>query len=174
MVSKESTQQRTAEEIVFLDPKHCRFYRPDGEELWLDIANDRTVLSVTASCAFPLTDPEHYIGITDGLGREVGLLYDLRQLDHESRKEVEEELRRRYFVPKIERINSIRIEFGIVYWDVETDKGPTEFIIRGIRESIYEISPGRFLIQDVESNRFEITDVSKLDHRSQILLERLI
>lgn len=170
----ELEEEKAAYEIKFLDPKRCRFYRDNDEELRLDITDDLTILSVTAFCAFPLTDPEHYIGIVDGLGNEVGMLQDLRHLDHASRMEVEEELRRRYFVPKIERINSIRIEFGIVYWEVETDKGARDFVIRGIRDSVFEISPGRFLIQDVDANRFEIPDASRLDHKSQLWLERLI
>ena len=160
--------------IRFMDAKSLCFYKTEGGELRLDVENDRCVLSVTAVRAFPLNDPNHYISIIDANGDEVGMLYDLRQLDHESRHEVEEDLRRRYFTPKIEKIVSIRVEFSNVYCEVETDKGPKEFVVHGVRSNVVEISPGRYLIQDVDANRFEIPDLSQLDTRSRLLLERLV
>ena len=170
----ENEENRAGDEISFMDAKRLRFYKTDGGELRLDVENDRCVLSVTAVRSFPLNDPNHYISIIDANGDEVGMLYDLRQLDHESRHEVEEDLRRRYFTPKIEKIVSIRVEFSNVYCEVETDKGPKEFVVHGVRSNVVEISPGRYLIQDVDANRFEIPDLSQLDTRSRLLLERLV
>lgn len=157
-----------------LDPRKCRFHRPQGEELRLDIEDDRCVLSCSVVRAFPLSDPEHYISVIDANGDEVGMLYELRQLDPDSRREIEEEFRKRYFVPIIQRINAIRVEFGIVYWEVETNKGPKDFVVHGIRDNVVEIAPYRYMIQDVDANRFEIPDLRKLDSKSQFLMERLV
>ena len=167
-------EDHAGSEIGFLDAKRLRFYKTDGGELRLDIENDRCVLSVTVARAFPLNDPNHYISVIDANGDEVGMLYDLRQLDHESRREVEEDLRRRYFMPKIVKIVSIRVEFSNAYYEVETDKGPKEFVVHGIRRNMVEISPGRYLFEDVDANRFEIPDLSQLHTRSRLLLERLV
>jgi len=161
-------------ETNYLDPRKLRFYRPDGEELRLDIENDRCVLACTAVKMFPLSNPDRYVSILDSNGDEVGILYELRQLDAESRREIELEFRNRYFVPIIEKINSIRIEFGIAYWEVDTDKGPTEFVVHGLRDNVVEISHHRYIIQDVDANRFEIPDLSKLDAKSQLLMERTV
>ena len=169
----EQREELASYEINFLDPRKVRFYRVEGDELRLDIENDQTVLSCTAIRAFPLSDPEHYIGIWDANGGEVGMLYELRQLDADSRREVEAELRKRYFVPIIQKIKSLRVEFGIVYWEVDTDKGERDFIVHGIRDNIIEIAAARYMIQDVDANRFEIPDLAKLDPKSQLLMERV-
>ena len=170
----EHEYDRAGYEINFLDPKKLRFYKSNDGELRLDIENDRCVLSITAARAFPLSDPNRYICIFDGNDEEVGMLHDLRQLDRDSRREIEEELRKRYFMPVIERIVSVRIEFGIAYCEVETDKGPKEFIVHGVRNNVLEISPGRYLIQDVDGNRFEIPDINRLDTRGRLIFERVV
>jgi hypothetical protein len=102
------------------------------------------------------------------------VIRDIRELDHESRAVLEEELRKRYFTPIIKRFYYIRHEFGAVYFDVETDKGRTEFVVRGLRENIVEVNINRYLITDVDGNRFELPDAMELDQKSLVLWERLI
>jgi hypothetical protein len=57
---------------------------------------------------------------------------------------------------------------------VDTDRGPRQFILRGLRDSVHEIEPGRYLINDVDGNRFEIPQITGLDHRSQTVWEQVV
>jgi len=159
-------------DLAFLDPRRIRFFR-HGSELRMTIEDDRTYLRVTAARAFPLSDPEHYIGVFELEGPEIGLIRDLKELDRDSRAALEEELKRRYFTPVVTTIYEAKTEFGSVYWDVDTDKGRRQFIVRNIRENVFEVSPNRYLIQDVDGNRFEIRDTEALDSKSRAKLERL-
>lgn len=161
-------------ELDYIDPKTLHFARR-GDVLRLTIEGSCSYLKVRPVRAFPLTELDEFIGLMDTVsGKEIGLLRNLRDLDHQTRQLIEEELNKRYFIPKIYRIYQAKKEFGTVYWDVDTDRGRRQFVMRGIRDSIHEIEPDRYLVNDIDGNRFEVPQLSKLDNRSQQAWERLI
>ncbi|MFQ6039207.1 MAG: DUF1854 domain-containing protein, partial [Candidatus Poribacteria bacterium] len=102
---------------------------------------------------------------------EIGVVRDIQKIDPQSRKIVEEELEMMYFIPKITRINRIRSERGSYKWMVETDRGEREFDVRH-REDIRIIESNRVIVKDVDGNRFEIPNYSRLDSHSRSMLER--
>ncbi len=163
-----------AENWNTLDPQKLHFAR-HGDALRLTLDDDRSYLKVRAVRAFPLTELNDYIGLFDAIaGREIGMLRSLRELDPQTRHLIQVEINKRYFIPKIARINHAKREFGSVYWDVETDRGQREFVMRGIRDSMHEIEPGRYLVIDIDGNRFEVPQVGELDTRSRSWWERLV
>lgn len=155
-----------------LDPLSIRLSRDPAGILILTVEND-SYPHVRILRAFPLSDPRHYLGFFDQKGKEIGLLVNPRRLDGSSRALLERELDRRYFVPVILRIHAIREEFGSLYWQVDTDRGPRSFVLRSPAESILQLSPKRLMISDVEGNRFEIPDLSQLDPRSVRWLDKI-
>jgi hypothetical protein len=158
-------------EIRMLDPKKTRLFRESGIPR-LTIEGERSWIKVMVARAFPLSDPDHYLGVLDGNGKDVGMFYDMDSLDAESRKIVEEELERRYFIPVVERVLSVKEEFGTIYWRVETDRGEREIIARNLRDNLQELSASRIILTDVDGNRFEFPDINKLDNRSMGILMR--
>ena len=158
-------------ELRILDPKRVRIFRVAGVPR-LTLRDDRSWSKVSVARAFPLSDPDHFLGFLDGDGKDIGLLHDPGQLDTESRQIVEEELEKRYFVPVVERVLTVKEEFGTIYWTVETDRGKKEIIVRNLRDSLQELSASRVIITDVDGNRFEFADVSKLDSKSQSVILR--
>jgi len=167
-------QTEDSGDLEYLDPSKLRFAKR-GDVLMLTIENDRTYLKVRPVRAFPLTDPSEFIGLLDAIsGREIGMLRSLRDLDGPTRQLIQAELNKQYFIPRISKIVQLKKEFGTVYWDVETDRGKRQFVMRNIRDSIHEIEPGRYLVVDIDGNRFEIPQLADLDSRSQALWEKLI
>ena len=158
-------------ELRILDPKKMRVFRNAGVPR-LTLENDRSWAKISVARAFPLSDPEHYIGFLDGAGKDVGMLHDPSLLDPDSRKLVEEELEKRYFVPIVERVVSVKEEFGTIYWTVETDRGAKEIIVRNLRDNIQELSASRIIITDADGNRFEFPDTGKLDNKSMGIIMR--
>jgi len=158
-------------ELRVLDPKRTRVFRIAGVPR-VTLENDRSWAKVTVSRSFPLSDPHHYLGFLDGAGKDIGLLIDPGHLDAESRAIVDEELEKRYFVPVVERVLSVKDEFGTVYWKVETDRGEKEIVARNLRDNIMELSSGRIIITDIDNNRFEFPDINKLDGRSLGIIMR--
>jgi hypothetical protein len=158
-------------DLRYLDPTTLRFFR-HGATLRLTIADDRSVLKVAVMRAFPLSQPHQYLCVRDGADKDVGLIVDPTALDDESRRLVAEELERRYVVPVIRRVIGVKERFGTIEWEVETDRGVGRFTTRNTRESVVNPSPGRYLLTDVESNRYDIPDLAALDAASQAALLR--
>ncbi len=85
------------------------------------------------------------------------------------------ELGLHYFVPEITRVLHVREEFGFLYWDVETDKGPKEFVMRdSVVHYAREVGPNHWLIIDVGQARYEIVDLTRLDAASRRLVRRYL
>ncbi len=141
--------------------------------LRLEIEHDRCLLAAVVRRCFPLSRPTEFLSIQDGAGKEVGVLRSLDELDHECRKLVEQELDRRYFTPKILQLRSLKQEGGMWTFDVVTSRGAAQFYVRNWRDSSSEISPGRFVIQTVDGQRFEVPNFDALDTKSQVLIEQL-
>ncbi len=166
----------TAAEIEsqVLDPARLRLSRGPHGEFRLVVEDDRCYLNCRASWCFPFSDRRRYVALFDGLKGEIGVVYDSADLDESSRAILAEMLERRYFVPVIGRIKSIREEYGVVYWSVETDQGPRDFVCRGLRDSVIELADGRLIITDVDGNRFEIADYTQLSRGAQAILDRVL
>lgn len=161
-------------EINFLDPKRLRFVQEEDGSITLEIEGEGRFEHVILRRAFPLTNPNRYISVRDREDREIGMIKDLRELRPESRRVVEAELERRYFVPVIKRVLALRERGGIVEWEVETDKGPRKFITHGIHDSVKNLGLRRLMITDVDGNRYEIPDWAELDPKSIALIGKII
>lgn len=159
----------------FLDAKLIHLFRaPYGSVRMAIEGHDRCYLKVIIAMAYPLSEPNRYIGFMDAQGEDIGTIRDISDLDPDEQEIVREELNRRYFLPKIEQILQLNHEYEFTYIKALTDRGIRDFSIRGHRESCPEISPGRFLLEDIDGNRFEIPDIQKLDRRSRSLLSQII
>jgi hypothetical protein len=160
-------------ELRVLDPGVVFFAR-HGARLRLTLDGECSYISVTILRIFPLSFPGQYYSVRDSAGKEISLIRRPTELSEENRRLVEDELRRRYMGSVIVRITSVKDRFGTVEWGVLTDRGPCTFTTRELRETVLNSRPGNYIISDVEGNRFEIQDLSKLDRRSQeILMRRL-
>lgn len=161
-------------DINFLEGRDVRASKPDGaDNVRLEIDGDRCILDAIVRRAFPLSRPTEFLSLQDGGGKEIGVLRSLEGLDNESRKLIEHELDRRYFTPEILQLRALKQEGGMWTFDVVTSRGATQFYVRNWRDSSHEVSPGRFVIQSVDGQRFEVPNFDALDTRSQALIEQL-
>ncbi len=158
-------------ELCYLDPQKLRFFR-HGAALRLTVEEESSYLKVTVVRAFPLSHPQRYFSVRTPDNKEVGLIVDLAELDEEGRRLVAEELERRYLVPVIRRVIGIKERFGTVEWEVDTDRGLYRFTTRNMREKIVQPSSGRYLLTDVDENRYDVQDLAALDSASQAWLMR--
>jgi hypothetical protein len=166
-------------ETIFLDPKTTYFHH-DGHNLTFTASDGTYYPRVTLRRSFPLSADNTYIVVRvpeaePDRSHELGVIVDCLELDEESRKAVEHELRAFYLVPTIQRIHSIREEFGFLYWSVDTDRGAKEFIMRdSIIGHVRQVGPGRWLIIDINQTRYEVHNFEQLDESSQSLLNRYL
>ena len=110
----------------------------------------------------------------DGKGKEIVTLEDPSVLPAESLAAVKEELNRRYLTATVTEITHAKAEFGATYWHVETDRGARDFVTQSLQENVQWLSNTHLLLTDVDGNRFEIADVTRLDPRSRAFIERIL
>ena len=153
-----------------------RLFHDDSGRLRLTVKGDRCYLDVKVVRAFPMTDPDGSVALLDACHRDmvIGPLVRLDELNADSREAALESLGRRYFIPTITRVVSLTEEFGAVYCEVETDRGPRHFVVRGARDALEEQGDGELLMPDVDGNRYRVPDLETLGPRSRRLLERIV
>jgi len=126
-----------------------------------------TSCAVEAYCAFPLSYPDKYIVLRDPQDNELGIIETLATLKPELHDAIGEHLERRYFLPQILKINKMTERFGSAIWDLETDRGRIVISTRQLNEAVRELGPSRFLVIDVDGNRYEIKELRDLPPESQ-------
>jgi hypothetical protein len=169
--------------LTYLRPNRVRFCR-QGDTLSLTVQETegpglqthypRVVLR---SC-FPVSEEGAYLSVRDvspGQEVEIGILEDWEALEKDDRRAVATELGLHYFVPRIERVLKVKEELGFLYWTVDTDRGRKEFVMRNsVIRYAREVSPGHWLLIDVNEARYEIADVNRLDRASQQWVRRFL
>jgi len=123
--------------------------------------------------SFPTNDPGRWISFTDSQGKELLLLESLDQLAPESRNVVEQELARREFQPRIERIVEARAGSSQTDWRVVTDRGEVAFATT-TEESVRAQGEQSVLVTDTRGIRYFIPDRRSLDENSRKILRRFL
>lgn len=123
--------------------------------------------------AFPIQAPDDGIAMVSSDGQEVAWIDLLSDLPGPVRALVEEELAGREFMPEIRRISHVTSFATPCTWHVETDRGETEFVLRG-EEDIRRIGPSTLLVVDIHGIHFLIRDMSALDKHSRKILDRFL
>lgn len=178
-MDEETKNPNTAEEldeaanVKYLKPGDFTLFQSEGGGLRLTLTDSKSVLRVKAKRCFPFTFSNRYISLRDGNDEEIGIIPDLGPLSKEYRRWIEDDLDIRYFTPRVKAIKSIRYRFGGIEWQVVTDCGPKRLITKGIHDTMMEIEPGRYVINDVDGNRYEVF-TGELDEASRGRLGRLI
>ena len=123
--------------------------------------------------AFPITAPDRGIALIDQRGHELAWIDQLGDLPDELRMLVEADLASREFIPEIKRIYEVSTFATPSIWHVETDRGKTDFILKG-EESIRRLSSSSLLIADSHGIHFLIRDRFALDPHSRKMLDRFL
>jgi len=160
-------------DVHFIDGKEIRIEREGGTLVAELTGRGRLRVAELLKC-FPLTDPERYISLRDENGQELGILREIASLDEKSRMIVQEELAKRYFMPIIRRVTSVKETGGAIEIEAVTDKGNRTIQLAGRGEAINEIQPGRIILTDVSGNLYEISDYTSMDIRSVRLLNQIL
>jgi len=123
--------------------------------------------------AFPIAAPAEGISLVTIDGRELAWIDSLTDLPDESRVLLEEELASREFMPEIRSIRRVSSFATPSAWQVETDRGPTTFILKG-EDDIRRLAAATLLIADSNGIHFLIRDIQALDQGSRKLLDRFL
>jgi len=123
--------------------------------------------------AFPIQAPDDGISLVSPDGQEVAWIDRLVDLAAPIKTLVEEELRSSEFMPEIQRIVDVTSFATPCTWQVQTDRGEANFVLRG-EEDIRRIGRTMLLVADTHGIHFLIRDMAALDKHSRRILDRFL
>ena len=133
----------------------------------------REHVGVLAVRAYPISAPDEGVAVVDADGHELAWIERLSALDEPRRALLAEALEQREFLPRLTRVNSVSSFATPSTWDVETDRGPTRFVLKG-EEDIRRLGPGLLIVSDAHGVQYLIGDLSAMDRHSRKLLDRFL
>jgi hypothetical protein len=143
-----------------------------GRLVLVDASGRQHVGVVPVRC-FPISAPDRWISLCDSEAHELVVIEDMGSLSSEGREALERDLSRREFVPHIVRILSVPADSEPTEWEVETDRGPTHFVLNS-GDDVRRLSAHRALVIDAQGIRYLIDDSRQLDAASRRILERYL
>lgn len=123
--------------------------------------------------AFPIAAPDEGLSLLSAEGHELAWVDRLDELPPAVRTLVDAALAEREFVPQIQRLRAVSSFSTPSTWEVDTDRGPTRFVLKG-EEDIRRIGRTQLLIADSQGLQFVVRDFLALDRQSKRLLERFL
>lgn len=124
--------------------------------------------------AFPIQSPEDGISLVSTDGKEVAWVDLLADVPQPAQDLIRAELATREFMPVIERIVFVTSYSTPCTWTVETDRGTTEFVLRG-DEDIRRIGKDNaLLIADAHGIQYLVRDQFAMDAHSKRVLDRFL
>lgn len=164
---------------VALTPDNAKFFRSPGGLISMKFTgedgSEETFERIVIIRAFPITNPDDFLSVREagngGRGDEIGLIETIHLFDDETVSLLNEELDRRYFIPEITKIFSMKEKYGYHYTEAQTSAGRVKFVMNNPSNNIRTLEDGRVLITDTDGNCFCLRDPQKLDKQSYRLIE---
>lgn len=150
--------------VHYLNKDNCIFSQTEGEFINLQY-NNVIYENVDVIRAFPFTEPYSFLSVRESSGkkREIGIIENLNSdFDSKAIELICKQLEIRYFMPVIQKINSIKENAGYIHFKVTTNHGELNFSLQSNGNHFTYLSNRRILITDMEGNRYEIPDTKKL------------
>lgn len=152
---------------LYIDQYTGKIERSDLYLVRLSLKDGTVIEDLEPRRLFPITNTDMFITLLDKEEKEAAFVRDLREIDVDSRRALEECFAEYYMIPKITRIYHIEEKFGSLSMKVETDRGPVTFRIRNRNSDIKKLyGTARVVIRDSNDNRYEIPDFNALDPQS--------
>ena len=147
--------------------------RQASGRLLFTAANGQAHEGVTPVRAFPLAAPDEGLSLVSTDGHELAWIARLSALPELLLDLLREELALRDFNPEITRLVSVSTFATPSVWSVETNRGPTSFVLKG-EEDIRRLGAGALLIASGQGVQYSVLDMGALDRGSRKLLERFL
>ena len=167
---EDAASDQAHEPLPLLEPGTLTLSLDDKGQLWA-VSPGAAPLAVSARRAFPLSAPDSYVSLVDEQHFERACFVTLDELAAGTREVLLRALDRGDFLPKVRQIHDIIQEATRSRWQVDTDRGPRQFIVEQ-EDHIRPLEDGRHLISDCHGMRYLVPVPGELDPLSRKLLGR--
>jgi len=162
----------------WLTPDRVSIHRCAMGALHVTVEGERACGGVFAVRCLPVRYPREYLSLRflDEHKRdlEVGLIRSLDEWPADIRDLIEQSLCKRFFVHTITAIRGLEHFQGYLNFDVQTDLGPRQFIMRWQGDKAQDYGASGKMLLDTEENRYLVRDLDALPERDRGLFLRYI
>ncbi len=164
--------------VRYLTPENCHLYIGTLGSLHCIVDDKEAYANVYCLMTFPISHPYQYISVNysdnEGKEQEIGVIETLENFPEEIQNLVRQSLGQHYFEQTIRRIYDSRWEYGLIFFDVETDSGRKEFSMRWQHDKALEYGRNGKVLLDTFNNRYVIPSVPDLPPADRNRLLRFI
>ena len=161
-----------------LDPDSTTLFEGTFSMLHCAVKNEGLFRGVYAVRLFPVRFPAQYVSLRyttpDDKDREIGVIEDLGVFPPDQQDLVRRDLRNHYCENLIQRVYEVRCEFGMLFLEVETQRGREEFTMFWRSDRAEEYGEHGKVLLDALDNRYLIPDMGKLPAPDRRRLVRFI
>jgi len=148
-------------------------YRDPFGTWMLRTAQGQTHERVTVVRPFPISAPSESVSILSQDGRELVWVDRLADLPGPLQETLIEALTQREFMPEILRLVSVSSYATPSTWEVQTDRGTTELVLKG-EEDIRRLNANTLIIADAHGVQYLIRHLPSLDRMTRKQLDRFM
>ena len=122
--------------------------------------------------AFPHELLWKYISVSGSESKEIGLIYNIDDLNDSDRALIVTEIERKYYSPVIKSIGGLKERYGFSYWKVVGEDGKSfNFTVQDTFRNIIRTGEDSAILIDVDGNRYTIKSITELDRKSYRKIE---
>ena len=151
-----------------------RLTRNAHGRLVLTLGNGDQFEAVVPVRAFPIEAPLEGLSLVAADGKEALWVDRMADLPAEARVLIEEDLAVREFVPTILAIRSVSSFSTPSTWDLETDRGAAQMVLKAEEDIRKLAGRTKLLISGSDGVQYRVPDSTQLDKTSRKLLERFL
>lgn len=130
------------------------------------VKGDTLYRAVYAQRLFPIRHPDQFISLLytdiDDKDKEIGVIENLAQFPADQQILVKQSLRSQYYEQVIQRVIEISNEFGLLFLEVETQRGIESFVMPWRHDRAEDYGETGKVLLDAFDNRYVIPDIAQL------------
>ena len=150
----------------WLTPENAVIFEGEFSMIHCTVNGDKPHYGVYAMRMFPVRYPNRYISLrdldADGKDVEVGVIERLADFPDDQRQLVRANLARYYHEQIISRVHRVECDYGLLFFDVETQRGREQFVMPWRSDSTEDYGEKGKVLLECLGNRYIIPDISEL------------
>ncbi len=162
----------------YLAPATTRIFRGRQGSIHCVVDDAEAFANVYCKLCMPVRYPGRFISVwhttEDNKERQIGIIESLEGFDEQVRSLVTASLSHQYFERVITRIHDVKWQFGLLFFDVETNGDRATFMMRWQHDRALEHGNDGKVLLDVYENRYVIPSMKELPNGDRDRMMRYI
>ena len=166
-VHETQAAEQPESDLNWLTPENTEVFRAgDGARIDCRLNGKDFYRGIHAKLMFPVRHPNEFISLcySDKKGRvqEIGVIEKIADFPRAAQRLIRSELRKHYYEQVIKRVYHIESGHGLLFFDVETQRGREQFVMPWRTANTEDYGKRGKVLHESCGNRYIVPDVNKL------------